>query len=735
MKIKKLNLSGMMAGTLAAATVFTAMPTNAFANSVEYVYGYLNVPYDVFYAEYMDLDNVVDEGSLNVALNVDSNGDNKLDAVTTATTKKFTATTGLAAGSYNDGTRNIKGVTLPVRVRTEDAATLSSDNSSKNLTANSDYYFAPVEETLSYYADVTVNEAAQTTAGYYEIGKMKESEYTNEYLNIANLTYTGRYGDYQISLGGVNPSKGLRVGEDEYVPNTLYGAIINTEDGGHYGMTVLENIWLAGRNTNVEMAFSVPEGRQLTNHGSELFTQMTGLTGDTISSITLITSNGVITINDSKVLNPYVSAQDLKLSFDGTNLNVVDYPIANAQTTVTINGMLDEETVNFDASNATIALPTAPKEKNNYTVVFQSEGYAPIYASVSTEADESLYGQLGYWYGKLAKAIGKAGAEYPTYSTMVAQKKAAAELLKDSKSGSYATAEMIAKIKKLVAGLVDTTGEIASASLSDNKLNVDVKDFAKLQNPTYQLTVRSGRSTITLASGELTSKTVTLKEKPVVGTTYTLTVSSDNYTDATAEVTATATPQVRLDSMNATYTGKAVSVKPAVVDTGVEGDTTAFEITYVYYTDAACKVKTSKAKNQAAAEGAAPVNAGTYYVKAFVAANGNYNAATSQAAKLVIAKKNATVSVSTNAKTIAVKQLSKKAQTFKIAASVTGNGTISFAKTSGNAKITVDAKTGKVTVKKGLKKGTYAIKVKVSAKASTNYNAATKTVTIKIVVK
>ena len=46
-----------------------------------------------------------------------------------------------------------------------------------------------------------------------------------------------------------------------------------------------------------------------------------------------------------------------------------------------------------------------------------------------------------------------------------------------------------------------------------------------------------------------------------------------------------------------------------------------------------------------------------------------------------------------------------------------------------------DKKTGKVTVKKGLKKGTYPVKVKVTAAGNANYNKAAKTVTCKVVVK
>lgn len=62
-------------------------------------------------------------------------------------------------------------------------------------------------------------------------------------------------------------------------------------------------------------------------------------------------------------------------------------------------------------------------------------------------------------------------------------------------------------------------------------------------------------------------------------------------------------------------------------------------------------------------------------------------------------------------------------------------GKKSFKKLSGNKKITVNTKTGKITVKKGLKKSTYKIKVKVTAKGTTNYKSASITKTVKIKVK
>jgi len=59
---------------------------------------------------------------------------------------------------------------------------------------------------------------------------------------------------------------------------------------------------------------------------------------------------------------------------------------------------------------------------------------------------------------------------------------------------------------------------------------------------------------------------------------------------------------------------------------------------------------------------------------------------------------------------------------------------VTYGKKSGNKKITV-SKAGKVTVKKGLKKGTYKVKVNVTAAGDANHNAVTKLATVRIRVK
>lgn len=62
-------------------------------------------------------------------------------------------------------------------------------------------------------------------------------------------------------------------------------------------------------------------------------------------------------------------------------------------------------------------------------------------------------------------------------------------------------------------------------------------------------------------------------------------------------------------------------------------------------------------------------------------------------------------------------------------------GKLSYARTGGSSKVSVNSKTGLVTVKKGTKRGTYKIRLKVTAAATSKYMAATEryTLTIRVV--
>ena len=82
-------------------------------------------------------------------------------------------------------------------------------------------------------------------------------------------------------------------------------------------------------------------------------------------------------------------------------------------------------------------------------------------------------------------------------------------------------------------------------------------------------------------------------------------------------------------------------------------------------------------------------------------------------------------------------KLEKKKVTVKRkkAISVKGaQGTVSYKKTKGNKMISV-AKNGKIIIKKGLKAGTYKIRIKVTAKGNEKYKKGSKTVIVKVVIK
>lgn len=71
--------------------------------------------------------------------------------------------------------------------------------------------------------------------------------------------------------------------------------------------------------------------------------------------------------------------------------------------------------------------------------------------------------------------------------------------------------------------------------------------------------------------------------------------------------------------------------EPAEPEFGEGSNPGGGEVTYTYYTDEACTLQTTPAENGAEENGGKPVYAGTYYVKAEVAAANGYNAASGKA--------------------------------------------------------------------------------------------------------
>lgn len=102
------------------------------------------------------------------------------------------------------------------------------------------------------------------------------------------------------------------------------------------------------------------------------------------------------------------------------------------------------------------------------------------------------------------------------------------------------------------------------------------------------------------------------------------------------------------------------------------------------------------------------------------------------------------MTVKKSTKTVKAAKLKKSAQTvqpLKVSIDATDiypcEADVTYARTGGSSKLSVNKKTGKVTVKKGTKKGNYTAKIKITADSrySRVFKDKTKTVSVKIVVK
>lgn len=127
--------------------------------------------------------------------------------------------------------------------------------------------------------------------------------------------------------------------------------------------------------------------------------------------------------------------------------------------------------------------------------------------------------------------------------------------------------------------------------------------------------------------------------------------------------------------------------------------------------------------------------AGTVKITINAKATSTYKAATAKALTIKIAKKAPTIKTKIGTKNLSYNALKKKAQVFTLGTSVNSKGTLTYKKLSGSSAVSVNSKTGKLTVKKGLKKGTYRVKVQIKSAAKGNYTAGSRTVTVTVRVK
>ena len=477
----------------------------------------MNVPYNKFYEAYHLTDKAVWEVESGV------------DAVSTATTNKFKGTTGLAKGTYNNG-KYIMGVTLPVEVSAEDYKKLNA-----SLTENDDYYFTTLDTAPEAYSKLTINED-----GSYSFSKVSDATVTNKYLSVGELDLNGGYGDYQVTIDGLGTKDGMKIGESETKPYTLYGAILNTTAGKSYGMTTLENTWLGTKHPNVEIAWSIKEGQGLRRaHGrGDLFYQFADMNGATLSSVTLITSLGTIEVPCNVELTKYyegdLSGLKYALENDSKELSISGIPADLKDVKVSVSGGLATDA---EVKDGKVALTAAPTAGTQYTITISSSNYPDITRKTSTPITEEQKAELQKWIDKAEKTSG-----YDNNADLKEHVKEAQDMIANKEALSADAKELIAELVSKVKATYAKAE--ASATLEGSKLTVtlDGVELSELENPTYTVTYRQGRGMATLTSGNLGALTVTLDKAPTVGTDYTVTIVSDNYQDIKTTVKAEEDP-------------------------------------------------------------------------------------------------------------------------------------------------------------------------------------------------
>lgn len=527
-----MKLKQLAAVMMSVAMTTGMIPATAMASGGDSTTGYkyvtMNVPWTDFFESYNLTDSAVWEVEPGV------------DAVSTATKSKFLGTNGLAKGTYNNG-KYIMGVTVPVAVPAEDYKDLKENN--EKLTVNDAYYFVDLPEEPTVYSSMTVSEDD------YSFSVLPEANISTNYLEVVGIDVNGqntaevtsKFGDYQISLQGVhtggNGIVGIQTGENKYVEDyTIYGAILETNENKSYGMTTLENIWLGKKNPYVEIAWSIVEGSQKTNHGGKLFQQFEGMNGTTIQSVSLLTNLGVVKIGCNLKLPKYYEGDLSKLTMSMTNdqkvLNISGIPEGLEKVTISVSGGL---AANVDVTDGKVQLNDYPEDGTNYTVTISSSNYPDITRTVSTPISKQQKEILQNW---INRAMSLDQTVYKGDRTLQEHVGEAKEMIENNNDTSAEAAELIEELMLLVKNHYPKASATATLTGSTLSVSLDGAVLEELENPAYELSYRSGRSSNVLEEGSLESLSFALSNAPTVGTQYTLTIVSDNYQDITTSVTA-----------------------------------------------------------------------------------------------------------------------------------------------------------------------------------------------------
>lgn len=433
---------------------------------------------------------------------------------------------------------------------------------------------------------------------------------------------------------------------------------------------------------------------------------------DNVRLMRLVTENdylNVVDINTGDTSSAYKKSNGISVPVVSTDMGQV-LTVKSSSGEANLKGsVITDSTYEGTSFKTFCSMDAAPKSNLLYIVFPEGEEY---YMVDSDKTDLDITMRVGSSYIAIS-------SDSPAEATI--NNNGTIEVKADSKNATT-TVEYVNEGSKLGMdgepcisveernGADITITPSSSGIKIDADKNSDLKVAVENYGKTEEVKVNSDTNTILVG---LSSSKVVIKEDSNADGTYDKKLGETALPKSDAKLT--------LKNKTAKYSKKAVKISTATAKN------IKSKITYTYYIDKKCKVRTTTKNSGASKTGGAPVYGGIYYVRATALLDGSYTVK-SNVAKLTIKKSAGTFKLKKTAFSVKKTSVKKKAQSITLSTTPKGNNT--YKKVSGNSKITV-SKSGKVTVKKGTKAGTYKVKVKVT---SSNYTKA-KTQTITITVK
>ncbi|MGN1015164.1 MAG: fibronectin type III domain-containing protein [Butyricicoccus sp.] len=343
MKRSKRALSALLMAAMAASS----LPMSALAAEPDSVYAYMNVPFEEFYA------------SLNRSATA---VDTTVDAVSSATTAKAAACSNVYFAdvpAIEDGT-TILGVTVPVKVSAQEFD----------------------ENTMVAMAEAPDAYLEKNAAGIYEFKGVQKT------INgvSAAITSKSTWGDYELDLTssiGTGDTYISRTGEEMEAIGVLsakvYGSYVTTAKGDQYAMKQSENLWAP--SDYYEFGWSTAVQTEDIHGAPMQYEYYADMEGQTIESITYVTTDGIITCNlaEGQYVAPHHKGELAVVQNGPAALKVtVPSDLKNVTVSVATTGRGSVSIAdNASIVNGQIALDTsAAVDGTAYTVSVSSSNYA-----------------------------------------------------------------------------------------------------------------------------------------------------------------------------------------------------------------------------------------------------------------------------------------------------------------------------------------------------------------------